>query len=103
MICDYGYGRPSIGFLRFCDDPELACCQAEKDYLRLKAQEINLYEKAMELEYEFAKLQAENAKLRKVADAARALAPNEMYQCTRHLYALKHTLDEYDKAKEGQE
>jgi hypothetical protein len=31
------------------------------------------------------------------------LAPNEMYQCTRHLYALKHTLDEYDKAKEGQE
>jgi uncharacterized protein YfaA (DUF2138 family) len=48
-------------------------------------------------------LETENAQLRKVADAARALVPSEMYQCTRHLYALKHTLDEYDKAKEEQE
>ena len=63
MRGDYGYG-PSIGFLRFCDDPELACCRAEKDYLRLKAQEIDLYEKAMELECEL-------TKLRKVVEAAR--------------------------------
>ena len=62
MSGDYGYG-PSIGFLRFCDDPELACCRAEKDYLRLKAQEIDLYEKAMELECEL-------TLLRKVASIA---------------------------------
>lgn len=60
---DYGY-RQNLGFLRFCDDPELACCQAEKDYLRLKAQENDLYSKAMSFEYDIAILQDENAKLR---------------------------------------
>lgn len=67
---DYGY-RQNLGFLRFCDDPELACCQAEKDYLRLKAQENDLYSKAMSFEYDIAILQDENAKLRAVVDAAK--------------------------------
>jgi len=48
-------------------------------------------------------LEAENAQLRKVADAARALVPIEMYQYIRHLFDLKRILDEYDKAKEGQD
>lgn len=47
-------------------------------------------------------LEAENAKLHKVADAARTLVPSEMYQYTRHLFDLKHTLDEYDEAKEDE-
>jgi hypothetical protein len=95
MSFDYGYG-PSIGFLRFCDDPELACCQAEKDYLRLKAQEINLYEKAMELEYEL-------TLLRNVAEAARATMPTEQYQYSQSIYKLEQALAELDKAKEGQD
>jgi len=39
-----------LGFTRFCNDPELACCQYEKRYFSL---------------------QTENAKLRKVVEAAR--------------------------------
>jgi hypothetical protein len=48
-------------------------------------------------------LEAENAQLRNVVDAARALVPIEMYQYTRHLFDLKHTLDEYQTWKEGQD
>jgi hypothetical protein len=96
MSFDYGYG-PSIGFLRFCDDPELACCQAEKDYLRLKAQEIGLYEKAMELEYEL-------TLLRKVADLVSTMQESESgYSARLAEIEMLKVLDEYQTWKEGQD
>jgi hypothetical protein len=77
--------------------------KAEAEVERLKTDMIDYRRGATYMTKQIQSLRAELAQLRKVADAARALVPNEMYQCTRHLYALKHTLDEYDKAKEGQE
>lgn len=58
-------------------------------------------ERAINAEAEVERLQAENAKLRKVTEAARALVPSEMYQYIRHLFDLKRILDEYDEGQDG--
>jgi hypothetical protein len=38
------------GFLRFCNDPEIACCRAEKELELLRDENERLYAKLAELQ-----------------------------------------------------
>ena len=46
------------GFLRFCDDPEIACCRAEKELEQLRTENVRLQAELNELQ-ELAKAKAE--------------------------------------------
>jgi uncharacterized Fe-S cluster-containing MiaB family protein len=48
----------SDGFLRFCDDPEIACCKAEAELMRLRTENERLHADVAKLQ-QLAKAQAE--------------------------------------------
>jgi hypothetical protein len=59
------------GFLRFCDDPEIACCRAEKELEQLRTENVRLQAELNELQ-ELAKAKAEGQRVElpcKVGDA----------------------------------
>lgn len=79
----------NIEFTRFCDDPELVCCKAEKDYLRLKIQEY--------------KLQTENISLYKVITVAKGVCrecsiTNECTSSDCWIWPIKQAIAELDRS-----